>query len=180
MLYLDNKQYSKALTTLKAVLELKKAKLPPHDASIIVTMGNVAVCCSRMEQYQEAADLYRRVVEAKRKREPPNPVSLVSKLAGLATCLVKLGKFEEAESAARESVTIRQKEMPDHWLLFNSKSLFGTSLAGQKKYAEAEPLLLEGYAGIKSRREQVPANALFRIAEALQRIIDLYDAWDET
>ncbi len=122
-------------------------------------MNNLAIAYRKAKRYQDAADLFREVTDAKRKQEPPNPVSLASNLAELATCLVELGKFEGAESAARESVTIRQKEMPDHWLLFNSKSLLGASLAGQKKYAEAEPLLLEGYAGIKSRREQVPATS---------------------
>ncbi len=125
----------------------------------------MASACDLDGQKEKALPFYRRVVEAKRKQELPNPVSLASKLAGLATCLVKFGKFEGAEPAARESLTIRQKETPDHWLLFNSKSLLGASLAGQKKYAEAEPLLLEGYEGIKFRGEQVPAKFLYRIAE---------------
>ena len=36
-----------------------------------------------------------------------------------------------------------------------SLTLLGASLAGQKKYAEAELLLLEGYQGMAARKERI-------------------------
>jgi len=38
-----------------------------------------------------------------------------------------------------------KKNQPDDWQRFRAESLLGASLAGQKKYANAAPLLLEGY-----------------------------------
>ena len=43
---------------------------------------------------------------------------------------------------------------PDTWTTFNTKSMLGGALLGQKKYAEAEPLLLKGYAGMKRRERR--------------------------
>ena len=58
-------------------------------------------------------------------------------------------------------------------MTFNTMSVLGESLSRQGKFAEAEPLLLDGYAGM-TERPDAPDE---RKAEALQRIIDLYDVW---
>jgi len=49
----------------------------------------------------------------------------------------------ESEPLAREAVEFNRQKQPDDWQRFRAESLLGASLAGEKKYAEAEPLLLE-------------------------------------
>ncbi|MEI4927474.1 hypothetical protein Q8G50_33700, partial [Klebsiella pneumoniae] len=55
--------------------------------------------------------------------------------------------------------------------------MLGGSLLGQKKYADAEPLLLEGFNGMKEREAKIPTAAKPRLTEALERLVQLYDAW---
>ena len=55
-------------------------------------------------------------------------------------------------------------------------SLLGGALLGQKKLAEAEPLLLKGYEGMKAREQTIPPQANTRIPEALDRLIDFSTA----
>jgi len=61
----------------------------------------------------------------------------------------------EAEPPLRKSVAIRDVMQPDGWRTLNTKSLLGGALLGQKKYADAEPLLRVGYKGLKSRAEKL-------------------------
>src|SRR5262249_25650394 len=70
------------------------------------------------------------------------------------------------------------KHIPDSWLTFNAQSMLGGALLGQKKYAEAEPPLLKGYEGMKTREKTIPqqGGAELRIPEALDRLIELYTA----
>ena len=58
-------------------------------------------------------------------------------------------------------------------------SLLGASLAGQQKYADAEPLLLESCQGLQQRQASLPPylNAPRRITESPERLVQLYDAW---
>ena len=49
-------------------------------------------------------------------------------------------------------------------------------LLGQKTYAEAEPLLLAGYEGMKAREAKVPKP---RLTQAGERIVKLYEAWGQ-
>lgn len=59
----------------------------------------------------------------------------------------------------RESLAIREKTQPDAWTTFDSKSLLGGALLGQKKVADAEPLLLAGYEGMKKRENATAPRA---------------------
>ena len=68
------------------------------------------------------------------------------------------------------------KAQPDFWATFNTQSTLGGALLGQKKYAEAEPLLLKGYEGMKAREKTIPPQGSARIPEALDRLIELYTA----
>jgi hypothetical protein len=49
-------------------------------------------------------------------------------------------------------------------------------MLGQKKYDEAEPLLLQGYEGLKARAKSIPPQGSARITEALDRLIELANA----
>lgn len=52
----------------------------------------------------------------------------------------------------------------------------GRRLMGQKKYIEAEPLLLAGYLGMKVRAANSKAHQHLRLAEAGDRLVRLYEA----
>jgi hypothetical protein len=92
--------------------------------------------------------------------------------------LLRQKKYTEAEPLLRDCLGFRMKHQPEAWTTFNTQSLLGESLLGQKKYAEAEPLLREGYEGMKQREKQIPPvpAARSRIPEALQRLVELYEA----
>jgi hypothetical protein len=53
----------------------------------------------------------------------------------------------------------------------------GASLAGQKRFEEAEPLLVSGREGMVQRKATVPADSLGLVVRAGQRIVELYESW---
>jgi hypothetical protein len=53
------------------------------------------------------------------------------------------------------------------------------ALRGQKKYADAEPLLLKGSERMKARAKTIPPKWNTRSPEALDRLIALYTATDK-
>jgi hypothetical protein len=100
-------------------------------------------------------------------------------LAALALNLINQEKWTEAETSLRECLAIREKTEPDDWRTFNSKAQLGAALLGQKNYADAEPLLLAGYEGMRDREEKIPAPGKPRLTEALQRLVQLYTALEK-
>ena len=90
--------------------------------------------------------------------------------------LLSCGQQAAAEPLLRECLAIREKAQPDDWTTFNTRSMLGSALCGQKKYAEAEPLLFKGYEGMKQREEKIPKEAKVRLVETVDRLIELYAA----
>jgi tetratricopeptide (TPR) repeat protein len=102
---------------------------------------------------------------------PPDSPELSGALAELALVLLDGRKFRDAEPLARECLESRERNIPDDWRTFNTRSLLGGSLLGQKRYSEAGPLLLAGYEGMKQREDQIPPQGKPRLKEALQRLV---------
>jgi tetratricopeptide (TPR) repeat protein len=123
-----------------------------------------------------------------RARLPSDDPELADALAEFTFALLDSGKFSEAEPTARECLPIYEKELPDNWRTFDARSMLGGSLLGQKKYAEAEPLLLSGYEGLKQHEDKIdlrylsprfwpfPATSKPWLKEAAQRLVLLYEA----
>jgi tetratricopeptide (TPR) repeat protein len=95
-------------------------------------------------------------------------------LALSAWILLEERKFDEAEQVARQCLAIRNKLRPDDWSTHHARHIVGAALAGQDKFKEAEPLLLEGYNGMKARIGSMPEFHLPRLGEAVERITRFY------
>jgi eukaryotic-like serine/threonine-protein kinase len=90
---------------------------------------------------------------------------------------VSEGKFAASEPIARENLEFNEKEQSDNWQRFRSESLVGATLAGQKKYTEAEPLLLAGYQGMLARKEKMGVPNLYHLDYAREWLAHLYASW---
>ncbi|HKB42683.1 MAG TPA: tetratricopeptide repeat protein, partial [Gemmataceae bacterium] len=88
-------------------------------------------------------------------------------------------KWAEAEAAIRKSLALREKVLPDDWTTFNAKSMLGGALLGQKQYADAEPLLLAGYEGMKQLEKSIPPGGNIRLGQAVERLAQLCEALDK-
>ncbi len=99
-------------------------------------------------------------------------------LALSAWIMLEEGKYQEAEAVTRQSLAIRLKLRPDDWSTHHARHMLGAALAFQNRLAEAEPLLIEGYRGMKARAASMPEFHLPRIGEGVQRIIRIYERLD--
>lgn len=83
----------------------------------------------------------------------------------------------EAEKALGNALAIHTKQDPDTAASCITKSLLGSALLGQHKYALAEPLLLQGYEGLKRHEQKLSPHGKMRLQEAREHLMQLYDAW---
>jgi eukaryotic-like serine/threonine-protein kinase len=133
-------------------------------------------CYIRAGKSEKVVSLAKELVAGARIQFPKNSPSLAEELMIISRWLVQVNAFAEAEPLYREALAVREKSEPDAWTTFNSKSMLGGALLGQKKYAEAEPLLLAGYQGLKEREATMSPRDKVRVTEAMERLVQLYDA----
>jgi len=124
----------------------------------------------------EAAALAKEMLIEDRAALPAGSPQLAGTLAQVGLSLLKTKNWAEAEAVVREALTIREAREPDDWRTFDTKSRLGGALLGQKKYAQAEPLLKAGYEGMKQRAEKILPQDKLRLGEALDRLIELAEA----
>jgi serine/threonine protein kinase/tetratricopeptide (TPR) repeat protein len=97
-------------------------------------------------------------------------------MSELGLALLRQRDFAEAASFLRLYLDLAAKKQPDGWRQYSVLSALGACLLGQKKYAEAEPLLLKGEAGLREFQEKIPAP--FRQTqrtEAVERLVRFYE-----
>ena len=97
-------------------------------------------------------------------------------LARIGRAYLALKKWTDAEPHLREELAIREKTEPESWQRSNTQSMLRGALLGQKKYADAEPLLLKGYEGMKLREKSIPPQGSTIIPKSIDRLIELYTA----
>jgi tetratricopeptide (TPR) repeat protein len=129
----------------------------------------------------KAEPLFRQLLAAHRR---DNALALSAGDASVLSLAIRSyqgqGRHKEAEQFAREWLQVGETKLADGWGWSYLQSLLGGSLLAQKKYAEAEPLLLKGYEGMKQREaQQVPVVAKRDLTDALERLAQLYDAMSQ-
>jgi hypothetical protein len=87
--------------------------------------------------------------------------------------LAKTGQPQEGEKILREAVKIRTDLLPKgHYWVALANSALGECLTIEKRYNEAEPLLIESYEDLKASQGQTNP----RTVETLQRVVQLYES----
>jgi tetratricopeptide (TPR) repeat protein len=176
MNYNDAKQLDKAIAICEQWLPRARALPAGHPIrsfglSVAVHLYSGKGSLDKMEPVlREQADLI------KQQSGADSPAYAVQ-LAIVGTNLLAQNKHADAEVVVRECLAIRQKKQPDDWTTFNTESMLGGALVGQKKHAEAEPLLLRGYEGMKERAAKIPPQGQVRLTQALERLVQLYSGW---
>jgi serine/threonine protein kinase len=157
-------------------LARSRQKLGPDHVTTQYGLSALVAMCERAKQFDRAVPVYRELLDAQSRKALPDKAERANTLLSLGLCLLRADKPADAESVFRECLALHEQAWPDTWTTFNIRSLLGSSLLGQKKYAEAESLLLSGYAGMKEREKTIPPQEKVRLPEAAERLAQLYEA----
>jgi eukaryotic-like serine/threonine-protein kinase len=158
-------------------LEVQRRVRGPENEDTLTTLTHMAYLYEVEGKYGLAETSASQALAGRRHiLGPEHPATAASK-ADLAEAYVSEGKFTESEPLAREAEAFQRTSQPDNWQIFWAESLLGASLAGEKRYVEAEPLLLEGYRGMLERKDLMPIPKLRDLDSAHVWIVQMYMAW---
>jgi tetratricopeptide (TPR) repeat protein len=163
--------YEEALPLVKDVHD------PEHPLAQTIRINLGKLYCDS-KQGAKAVAVWTEYLATRRKQAPKDDPRLTTELSMFAQGLLRCDEFTAAEPLLRECLAIREKNQPDHWGTFSTQSMLGGALLGQKKHADAAPLLVAGYEGMKAREKTIPKTGGSEecIPDALDWIIQLYTA----
>jgi len=169
--------FDSALALCHEALEIQKRVLGPQDPDTLTTLSTLALIYQRQKKYDLAQTYASQALEGQRHVLGQRLPTTLNAEADLGLAYESLGKFTQSEPLAHEALTIDREVQPRDWQGYRAESLLGASLAGQKKFAEAEPLLLEGYQGMLTRIHQMAVPDRYHLDLARKWIIQLYQDW---
>jgi tetratricopeptide (TPR) repeat protein/tRNA A-37 threonylcarbamoyl transferase component Bud32 len=166
-----------AIALHEETLKLLKARLGSEDPLTLVSMNNLAVAYRDAGRLDDAIALGKEALRLRKAKSGPDHPDTFLSMNNLAVAYLGASQWAEAETLLRECLGFRDKKQPDDWWRFHTMSQLGGSLLGQGRYAEAEPLVIQGYEGMKARESRIEVPERFRLREAAERVIRLYEDW---
>jgi serine/threonine protein kinase/tetratricopeptide (TPR) repeat protein len=135
-----------------------------------------AYACQQAGKLDQGERLLREALDISRKRvDVTRRLQTANAQGWLARNLLLQNRYVEAETHARDALEYFEKQKRNNPRRFYWMSLLGEILVAQKKYEEAEPLLLQGYEGMKQREFILPASEKLRLPELIERVCRYYE-----
>ena len=167
----------KAVELLEKVVAVRKEKLGPNHHDTIISMINLALAYRATRRTDKAIPLFEDVVEFRKSKLRPGHPDTLKSMSSLANAYLDAKRWEIAEGILRECLQLREKIPDDVWLRFQTMCSLGSTLSAQKKYAAAEPFLIDGYKGMKANEATIPDAKKKNLAIVAERIVPFYVAW---
>ena len=121
----------------------------------------------------EAEACFRQALAIRRKHADTSHLDVA--ISSLASTLSRQQRFSEAEPLYRECLAMRETNCPNAWYTYYTRLRLGTTLMGKRLYAEAEPLIISGYEGMRERELAIRDRTKV-LTESIQGLIQLFDA----
>jgi len=175
--YTAEAQWARAEALYNQTLEISRRVRGPDHPSTLDTLADLTSMYQQQGRYALAETHAAQVLAGRRHTLDPAHPAIAGAAADLALAQLSQGKFAETEPLAREALDFYSKNQPEDWERFRAETLTGASLAGQRKFADAEPLLLEGYRGMLARKDRIGVPDRYHVDRAREWLVRLYGAW---
>jgi tetratricopeptide (TPR) repeat protein len=178
--YLATGRADDAVRLHEGVLKALESRLGPDHPNTLSSRNNLAGAYHAAGRTADAVPLLEEVLKARESRLGADHPQTLASRDNLARVYQSLGRWAESEAVLRACLAIREKATPDGWARFDTMSMLGGALLGQRRYAEAEPLVVPGYEGMKAREGRIPPPSRRYLAEAALQVVRLYERWGKT
>lgn len=175
---LGEHNYAEAEKLEKQSLELRTKVLGPEHVETLDGMSILGGIYESEGKYSDADPLLTKALELRRKVSGAKHPQTLEMMARVGELRIDQGRFAEAEALLKESLDL-QKDATTYRRYW-TENLFGASLSGMKRYAEAEPELLAGFEGMKQKAMTVAELNRQKIAKAKGFIQKMYQSSGQT
>lgn len=176
-IYAAEGKYAQAEALFRQILDIRRRTLGPEHPYTLYTLASMTFLYQIEGNYASAETYAAQALSGRRHKLGSEDPDTMDSAADLALAYESQGNFAAAEPLAREATETDRRKRPNDWQRFRAESVLGACLAGQKKYSEAEPLLLEGYRGMLEQKDRMPVPDQYHLRLANDWIHQLYRAW---
>jgi non-specific serine/threonine protein kinase/serine/threonine-protein kinase len=178
-LYRLQGNYAQAEPLLASALEIGRRVQGELHPNTLQTMSAQAALYRDQGKYAESETAYRYVLDGRRRGLGVEHPDTLATEAAIGRVELQAQQYAAAEATLRDVLSRYEKVLPDGRETYTAKVLLGASLAGQRKFVEAERQMLEGHAGLQRPAAVQSAGRRSDLTEAVNSIVALYHDWDK-
>jgi eukaryotic-like serine/threonine-protein kinase len=176
--------YLGAESGLRQALGLQRRALGDNHPVVAATLNSLARTLREQRRYDEAADALQEALTITRAAFGSDHQLVAIYTINLASIQLARNEPAAAERLLREGLRVRSRApgivpvrrrtvREDDWSLGATRSLLGACLLAERRYPEAEDMLLDA----RRQLEALPASGGAEMKVAIARLIELYVAW---
>jgi tetratricopeptide (TPR) repeat protein len=173
--YRGEGKYGEAEQLFKRVLEIEQRVLGAEHPAAILSMHDLAAVYRDEGKYAEAERIFTKVLETDLRIIGSRHPNTTSAKAALGEVRVLQQKYVLAEPVLREALGDQESSGPNAWQRYWVQALLGASLAGQRRYGEAETLLESGCQGLLRMRVYITGEDRRVFKAAREWIVQFYE-----
>ena len=176
-IYQEKRNYNKAESLFTSAYYIRKKILGDDHPDVGLAKLNLANAFFYLKNYNNAEQLVNEALKTWGRKLNKDHYYFGKGYAWLGKIQNAEGKYTSAYSNLTKSLQIRKKIYNDkNYLVVSTKTEMGVSLIGQRKFADAERILLANYNNIKDEKDfdEKTKNKL------INALADLYIKWGKT
>jgi eukaryotic-like serine/threonine-protein kinase len=179
LVYRDMGRHGAAMDLLERATRKLEALNGADHPDTLYSMGNLVGVYEKVGKLDQASRLLREIIHRREKDNSRSSAHTADLRVRLGQNLLKQKKPAEAESVLRESQAMHERLVVGSALPLLGLSLLGEALLDQHHYADAEPLLLRGYEGLRQHGDRKLAEWKTPLAEAGERVVRFYEVTNQ-
>ena len=168
--------YAEAERLFTRALDDRRRVLGEQHPDTLTSMADLAKLRQAQGRFADAEALLNQALKGWQQAHAERRADIANLQIALGEIRVAQRKYSGAEEILRDALLAYEKT-PDTWWRYKAEHFLGASLAGQNRFAAAEPLLLSAYRGLARLDSTVPANERYSREQEIQSILQLYTKW---
>jgi serine/threonine protein kinase len=173
----DEHKLPEAEKYARTSLAISQKLLGDAHPDVAVGLNHLATLLRDQGKLNEAESMFRQALAVVQRALGPDHTDTARIESNLGDLLASRGKLREAEQLLRACLATRRKLLPaTNPDIYRAESMLGGILVQEGHFQEAERLLLDAYQGF----DKAPAQFASRKQQTLERLVQLYTAWDRT
>jgi tetratricopeptide (TPR) repeat protein len=168
-------EYRAAEANYRAAIEVFRAAYGNDHVQVAGAVHSLGYLFLQEGDVSKAEPLLVQALEIRRRILSEDNPTVGNSYSALSRLRIAQGRYAEAQDYAERVVEIYIDSLPEgSWRTATARGLLGASLAGQRLFERAEPLLVDAYDTVGAARGTDSASARW----FADRLIEMYEAWN--
>ncbi len=148
--YADMGKREEAIKWREEVVRLSMKVNGAEHPFTLDRVGELASSYVKVGRLEEGIAMKEKSLRLKQKVLSEGNITTVMTMRDLALIYYSAGQLKDAERQYLQLLAVEKKKGAKNWLFYNDQRVLGEVFYKQKKYSEAEPLLLSAYEGLNA------------------------------